>query len=225
MITAVTTCMGRLNHLEITLPLMLNEFDSVIVVDWSCPQRSGEFALELGATVVFQPGQAYFSRSGARNLGAGLVDSDYICMVDADIMCMPGLKQEIASLIDDRTMVFSSRTKDGFDTPDTFGFIVCPTKSFQSVKGYSEEFKGWGHEDSHLRGKLLFEAGLSPKRLDGMSIGAIAHGNHLRDINHEDNIYHTASVNYGLLCDYFNTKGISDWERDPKTEGITFVRS
>ena len=40
----VTTCMGRLDHLKESLPAMLAQPDSeVIVVDYSCPQGTGDY--------------------------------------------------------------------------------------------------------------------------------------------------------------------------------------
>src|SRR5882724_11082710 len=81
MITAVTTCMGRREHLEVTLPLMLEEFDSVIVVDWSCPQDTGYWAAKQGAQVLFKFGEEHFYAARARNFGAGQVKTRKICFL------------------------------------------------------------------------------------------------------------------------------------------------
>jgi len=221
MITAVTTCMGRLEHLQLTLPFMLAEFDRVIVVDWSCPDGAGDYATSLGASVVYQRNEKYFHRSKSRNLGARLVTSEYIAFVDADTLCMPGLKDELKTLRNNR-MLLSARTPKGYDIPNLFGFVACSTDAFWNVGGYDESFEGWGHEDSKFRGALFLEEKLTPFRLSGMALGAIAHGHELRDKNHEESLYKTSPVNFKKLYDYFQNFGISDWMKDPRTDSITF---
>jgi len=221
-ITAVTTCMGRREHLETTLPLMLEAFDRVVVVDWSCPQGSGEYAADMGASVAYQYGERYFDRCRARNYGARLVTSDYVAFVDADTLCMPGLRRELTSSVRSDRMVLASRTASDCDIPNLFGFLACPIGAFWGVGGYDESFIGWGHEDSHLRGKLFLEARLSPVRLSPMAIGAIAHGNELRGSNQERSIHETSPVNFKKLVDYFRSQGIDDWMKDPRTDAITY---
>lgn len=222
MITAVTTCMGRREHLEVTLPHMLNAFDKVVVVDWSCPQRSGEWAFENGASVVYKTGEKRFDRCAAKNLGAAQVQTDYIAFVDADGWCFPGLGADLHSLLSHSAMVLAARNSKGLDLTDTFGFVACPTEAFRRVGGYDESFKGWGHEDSLLRGKLLLEAWLTPVRLKPDSIGAIRHSNELRQANQNEPFAHTAAQNFKKLYAYFETFGIKDWMKDPRTESITF---
>lgn len=217
--------MGRRDHLELTLPLMLEEFDRVVVVDWSCPQKSGEFAASLGASVHYKYGQKYFDRGGSRNYGARIVVTEYVAFVDADSMCMPGLGDELRALLEPGAMVVSARTAGGFDVENLFGFVACTLESFWNVGGYDESFIGWGHEDSHLRGKLFLEERLKVKRVSGMTLGAIAHGNEIRDENHEQNIHESSQVNFQKLLDYFASRGISDWMTDPRTKDITFVKA
>lgn len=223
MITAVTTCMGRLEHLEITLPLMLEEFDDVIVVDWSCPDKSGEYSAALGARIAYRPGERYFERSAARNFGAELCESEFIAFIDADTMCMPGLGDELRLMIRRKdSMVLASRTAQNYDIPNLFGFVACPTVSFRNVGGYDESYKGWGHEDSKLRGQLFLEARLKPARLSPMALGAIAHGNEIRAKNHEQDVYTSSVINFKKLNAYFDSHGVQNWMTDPRTADITF---
>lgn len=221
MITAITTCMGRREHLEVTLPFMLAAFDKVIVVDWSCPQASGEWAASEGASVAYKYGERYFHRSKARNHGAKLVTSEYIAFVDADTLCMPELQVELKS-IRQTNMLLASRTHSGADIPNLFGFVACSTDAFWNAGGYDESYEGWGHEDSQLRGALLLESKLTPLRVSGMALGAIAHDNALRDANHKDTIHATSTANFKKLYSYFDKFGIKDWMSDPRTDSITF---
>jgi glycosyltransferase involved in cell wall biosynthesis len=222
MITAVVTCMGRLEHLESALALTLAAFDRVIVVDWSCPQKSGEFAAGEGASVIYKYGEKFFSGSRAKNYGAKLVTTEYIAFVDADTMCMPGLKEEIASLLSPSRMILSARSVDGSDVNDTVGFLVCRTEAFWNVGGFDETWIGWGAEDIHLRGKLFLDERLEVVRLSGMVLGAIAHGNDIRSENREAPIEKTAVYNHKTLANWFASKGVSDYSRNPAVQDIVF---
>jgi glycosyltransferase involved in cell wall biosynthesis len=221
-ITAVTTCMGRMCHLEVTLPHMLENFDRVIVVDWSCPDKSGEYAASLGASVVYQYGERYFSSSRAKNCGAKLVTSEYICFIDADSFCMPSLRKQLDSLLEPGIMVLSALNADGSDVNDTVGFLACQTEAFWNVGGFDESWIGWGNEDIHLRGKLFLDEGLKVSRLNGMALGALAHSNAMRSSNREEPIEKTAATNFYKLEAWFVSKGIEDFHTNPKVKAIAF---
>lgn len=223
MITAVITSMGRLAHLSITLPYALNTFDRVVVVDWSCPDGSGKFAESEGAKVIYKHGEQFFSGSKAKNLGAKHVTTEYIAFVDADTLCMPGLRRDIDSLIRPNRMLLSARDYDGSDVNDTVGFLVCTTEAFLSVEGFDESWVGWGHEDTHLRGKLLLDAGLEVVRLPpGIKLGAIAHSNELRETFREAPIKQTAVEGWERLVDWFKSKGVPDYPNGELVKDIVF---
>lgn len=223
MITAITTCMGRREHLETTLPLMLSEFDSVVVVDWSCPQSSGDWAEKQGAKVVRKKGETFFNISKARNLGARQSQTRSVCFIDADTLPMSGVKDEIARLLNLSTMVIASRTLEGIDVTSLNGFIAVDIGQFWGVGGYHEGLgAGYGLEDGHLRAKLLLERGILPKRLTPGSLGALRHGNSLRDRFHERPMHVAARENFLYLTEYLKTHGVTDWRNDPKTSDIAY---
>ena len=209
-----------------SLSFALQTFDKVIVVDWSCPQNSGEYAASEGASVIYKYGERFFCGSKAKNYGAKLVTTNYVCFLDADSICMPGLKEELASLKSPDSMILSCRALDGSDVNDTVGFLVCKTDSFWNVGGFDEEmWKGWGHEDIHLRGKLLLDEGLKVVRLSGMVLGAIPHSNELRSENRSAPIVSTAIKGHKVLVDWFASKGIEGYPNNPKVKDIVFVGS
>ncbi len=222
MITAVTTCMGRREHLETTLPLMLEEFDHVIVVDWSCPQGGGEWAEEQGAEVLYRRGEKFFNYSKARNAGAHRVKTRNVCFIDADGLVMAGAKQEIESRINLRSMAISGLTSTGLDVHSLKGFIGCDIGQFWGVGGYDESFEGYGLEDGMLRAKLLFERGVIPNRLPVGSLAALRHSNEIRGRNFEEPIEVSSKRNHSLLMSYLKTKGVTDWLSDPRTAGIVY---
>ncbi len=217
MITAVTTCMGRREHLEMTLPLMLEEFDDVVVVDWSCPEHSGKWAKSLGAEVVFRPDEKYFHPSKARNLGARQVKSRSLCFLDADTLVMPGLKNEIEGLLNLSSLIIAPRTSQNTDIHSLGGFIAVDIGHFWGVNGYDETLKGYALEDCHLKARLVLDRGLTPKRVSQGCLAAIRHSNALRGQYHKDPIGLSANRNYNLLAEYYKSKGIEDWSKDPRT--------
>lgn len=219
-LTAVTTCMGRLEHLQITLPLMLAEFDEVIVVDWSCPQNSGEWAAKEGATVVSKPGKQHFNVSKARNIGARQVKSRGVCFIDADTVVMPGLRAEIEDNLFLTTMVVASRLADGYDCQSLNGFVAVDIGHFWGVGGYDESLEGYALEDAHLRARLRLERELDVRRTS--KLGGIRHGNDLRGKHFKEPIHISSKRGYEALQAYLLSKGVRDWLSDSKTSDIAY---
>ena len=172
---------------------------------------------------AMQWGERYFDASRARNFGASLVTTEYVAFVDADSVCMPGLGDEVRSLLSRDSMVLSARTDDGRDIPDTVGFIACPTDAFRAVGCYSEEWIGWGSEDLQLRGKLFLDCGLKVKRLAGMSLGAIAHSNEMRNQHRELPIEMTALDGFNKLSEWYVRRGYDSFSTHPDLKDIAFV--
>lgn len=222
MITAVTTCMGRRNHLEMTLPLMLEEFDRVIVVDWSCPENSGDWAEQEGAQVIRRPGEKYFNVCKARNLGARQVGTEYVCFIDADVIAMPGSGKEIERLVNLSTMVIAARHPDNKDVHALGGFIALNTSEFWAVGGYDETLRGYALEDIHLRSHLLLERGILPKRVSPGALAVIRHSNEMRGRYLDDDVRASATRNYNSLMSYLASHGINDWLTDPRTAEIAY---
>jgi len=205
-----------------TLPLMLEEFDHVIVVDWSCPEDSGTWAAKEGAQVVYRKGEKYFSASKARNLGARSVESRSICFVDADCLVMTGIKAEIERLLNLSTMVIAARTADDADISTLGGFIALDIGQFWGVKGYNESLEGYGLEDCYLRAQLRLERGLGAKRVSPGALGSIRHSNSLRDKFHKEPGHISGNRNHATLMAYLKSKGINDWTSDPQTSDIAY---
>lgn len=224
MITAVTTCMGRLEHLETTLPLMLQEFSHVIVVDWSCPQNSGDFAESEGAQVVRKTGEKYWNASKARNLGAQYVKTRNICFIDADVMVGRGIQAELMQLIDLSHMILAPRTAEGLDVHNLNGFIALDIGQFWGVKGYNEILEGYGLEDGYLRAQLALERGMRCKRLSAGSLGALRHSHELRERYCRDSLVESARRNSVHLHQYLKDQGIEDWTKDPRTAEIAYTK-
>ena len=73
-IAFITTCKGRLKHIQQTLPTMVAENPyEIILVDYGCPQGTGDWAESNypSVKVVRVNDDPGFCAARARNIGAG----------------------------------------------------------------------------------------------------------------------------------------------------------
>jgi predicted glycosyltransferase involved in capsule biosynthesis len=214
--------MGRREHLELTLPYMLEEFERVIVVDYSCPQQSGKWAESQGAKVVYVKNEDYWNASKARNRGARACESRSICFIDADVIAMPNCRVAIERALNLSTMVIASRDFQNVDISGLNGFIALDIGQFWGVKGYDESLEGYGLEDAHLRARLLFERGMLPKRLAPDCLASVRHSNGLRQRFAKDPIELSSKRNHASLMQYLASHGVRDWINSPLTADIAY---
>src|SRR6185369_6037579 len=89
----VTTCKGRLHHIQRTLPLIVAQLPKeVVVVDYGCPQSVGDWVETHfpNVTVVRVGDDPGFCLSRARNIGARQTSAPWICFTDADALITSG---------------------------------------------------------------------------------------------------------------------------------------
>lgn len=146
--------MGRLSHLKVSLPkLVSQDAREVIVVDYSCPERTGDYVKANFPTVrvVSIEGKNHFSNWEARNSGASAATSDVLVFVDADIILADGALYRLAEhLPQDAYGFFTSKNSAAFNpgasplaANQLRGFHVVPTAAFRKVRGYDELFEGY----------------------------------------------------------------------------------
>lgn len=155
-ITLITTCKGRLDDLMRTLPHMLNcGAHEVIVVDYSCPQHTGEWvALHHPiAKVVHVMDDSGFNLGNARNQGALRATSEWICFIDADVLPLPGFSAWL-----DETLLeghfYRVHQDDAPGQNGIWGTVICPRKAFQEIGGYDAAITGYGGDDTDLYERL-----------------------------------------------------------------------
>ena len=149
-VVAVITCKDRLHHLKQTIPVISNlkclgvDFN-VLVVDYDSPDKCFDWctANRIACLKVMGLNYAYFSPAKARNIGARYTKSDIICFMDADVI----INENWFSVIMERF-----RDGCGLVTIDEFkttcmGTCAVLRSTFDRVKGYDEDFAGWGNED------------------------------------------------------------------------------
>jgi glycosyltransferase involved in cell wall biosynthesis len=176
-ITFVTTCMGRLAALRQSLGLMLEQPGTLcVVVDYSCPECAGDW-VEANyplARVVRVRGQSHFNLAAARNAGALLADTPWICFVDADVVLEPGFASALSEVLSPGGY-YRVVSGDG----GVGGTFACALADFERVGGYDEVYRGWGEEDNDLYDALGF-IGLEQRSLPSALLRHLPHGDELR---------------------------------------------
>jgi glycosyltransferase involved in cell wall biosynthesis len=176
--------MGRLAHLKETLPLAMAQKDcEYVLVDWSCPEKSGEWAKAQypQITVVSVPGKKFFNLSGARNIGSKAVTSDKICFIDCDMKMKPGFADELIKRL--KPGCWAQGTVSG--CLGFAGTILCWKEDWKKIGGFDEEMEGWGREDLDFK-QRLHRSGLTEVRYDSRFIDHIGHEWDLRVQNYEE---------------------------------------
>lgn len=172
----VTTCKGRLHHLQQTLPLIVAEApDEIVVVDYGCPQGSGDWveANYPQVKVVRVTDDDGFRLARARNLGAAACSAPWICFIDADIRVGSGFVAWMRANARQRHYYRQAPVAGERDF-ETYGTVLCPRRAFTSLGGYDELFTGWGGEDDDLYDRLLI-AGLAMDHYPAEMAQAISH--------------------------------------------------
>jgi glycosyltransferase involved in cell wall biosynthesis len=182
----VTTCKGRLHHIQQTLPLLVAESPAeIVVVDYGCPQGVGEWVASNypEVTVVRVDDDPGFCLPRARNLGAQETSANWLCFIDADVKVVPGWVQWMAENLDPRCFYRASMV-NGERIKDTWGTVLCTREAFADVGGYDEAFRGWGGEDDDLyeRLKLL---GYRELAYPAQFVDAIRHDDAERTLFHD----------------------------------------
>lgn len=174
----VVTCMGRLDQLRRTLPAM-ERHDEIVLVDWSCPEKCGEWArsTNLGVHVSSRVGETTFHKSAALNQGARHaieLGASYLLFLDADTLIKKHNRfgSWYATAKRDRSS-FHICTRGSWHL---LGVLGCTTEHFEASGGFDERMRGWGKEDIDMRLRLAIKLGLPWKRAPHRTMEAIDHG-------------------------------------------------
>lgn len=180
-LSIVTTCKGRLAHLRRTLPAMVSQRESeVIVVDYDCPDGTGNwvrmnFPAVRVAVVTDAP---EFNVSHARNVGAEFATAPWIAFCDADQFLSASFAAEALCRLGPGAYLRTLR-----DTPwgpKRQGCpVVCERASFHAVGRYDDAFHGWGAEDWEFIDRLD-RCGLREVLGEPALVATLTHSNEMR---------------------------------------------
>jgi glycosyltransferase involved in cell wall biosynthesis len=207
-ISIVTTCKGRLRHLEQTLPRMVaQEGVECVVVDYGCPQGSGDWvsAHYPDVRVVRVTDDPGFSASRARNLGARAARGPWLAFVDADILLAPAFARTLRPLLRPGSFLLAEPV-----TGSAFGTCVCLREEFRSVGGYDEVLRNWGGEDRDLYLRLQMR-GIRRGGFPAGLISTIAHDDAARlahsDVKDTELLLKIARLYVGAKTDVLRLSG------------------
>jgi len=152
----ITTCKGRLRHLVETLPAMLRQPRSeVVVVDYGCPDGTAEHvaARHPAARVVRAGPVEGFNVSRARNLGAAAAGGETLVFVDADVVLADGFVDFVTAHLGAEAF---AKPRDPVVPSDNSvqGTCVVHRRHFALVGGYDEVLVNYGGEDLELYERL-----------------------------------------------------------------------
>lgn len=167
--------MGRLPHLKETFEAFPKP---CVVVDYSCPDHSGDWAEEQGAVVVRVTGETHFHKTRALNAGAQRaikLGATQLAFLDADTVVNPGF----LGLVLDKTTSWIAAPGH----PALVGILVTPTEDFLRVKGYDEGYRGWGCEDLDMRLRLHLSGSVF-EYVPTVVLSSIPHNDDLRTQNY-----------------------------------------
>lgn len=176
-IAIVTTCKGRLHHLRETLPRFVAlGVSEIIVVDYGCPDGSGDWAEARfpGVKVVRASDDPGFCLGRARNLGAAEASADWLAFLDADTLVAEGWHAWMQAHLSPGHFYRRGLMREVRDA-ETHGVVVASRDDFLRVEGYDELYRGWGGEDEDLYQRLAV-AGVAEREFDSGLIRAISHG-------------------------------------------------
>jgi glycosyltransferase involved in cell wall biosynthesis len=179
-LTFVVTCKGRLGHLKRTLPQMLKQANTrVVVVDSRCPDGAGEWvrAHFPEVKVVMLDDGGLFNGSTSRNAGLAVCESEWICFIDADVVVANDFSSWVAPRLAPghfyRFELFPGRY-------DLIGTCIVRSDDARAVQGYDEVITGYAGEDTDFYSRLGL-SGLRPVVIPSAAIAeVIAHGDELR---------------------------------------------
>ncbi|TWT53037.1 Spore coat protein SA [Rubripirellula amarantea] len=183
-ITFSTTCMGRLSQLKQTLPTLVAQPHShVVVVDYSCPDGAGNWVREnfdtSQVTVVRVEGRTKFDRSEAKNAGILASPTDWVCLVDADVILAPDFADHLRDRMKRGLFLRSSSILEG-----TGGTFLAEKSSFVKAELHDCVYQGWGEEDDDLLDSLQFH-GIRGDVYDDRWVTHLDHDDELRTQFHE----------------------------------------
>ena len=204
----ITVCKGRLEHLKQSLPRMIEQGGEVIVVDYSCPENSGDYVEKHfpSVVVVRVENQKGFSNWRARNHGAQVATGNMFLFCDADTILAPSALEVIDSAVPDGHFGYFTRNSTAHFNKSGLrlghnqlrGFQAVPAKAFRMLEGYDGVPGGYAAGGDTDLEERLGMMGIKRKPLgDGIVDEVIEHGNAARFTYHRDPI--RISYGAGLL--------------------------
>jgi glycosyltransferase involved in cell wall biosynthesis len=210
-LSLVTCCKGRLQYLKRSLPtLVAQEESEVIVVDYDCPDNTKEWVATHFPEVrlVAVTNEPYFNLSRARNVGARHSRARWLAFCDVDQLLASSFASQILAMVSPGT--YLRTLHDTQWGPRKQGVpLACEAKLFWAIGGYDDAFRGWGVEDRELVDRLE-RSGLREVVGSASLVETIRHSNEERRRYYEHEIELSLAINFyyrQIKHRYFQTRG------------------
>lgn len=187
-----TTCKGRVQHIEETLPANLrdNKNATIVLVNYNSPDHLEDFVrrahmadIESGRLVVYrftEPGP--FRMAHAKNLAHRLAiveGADALVNVDADNLAGPDFDEYVARELTGGDAFLWAHMKKGEMRRGISGRIAVTVHAFLAVGGYDEVFTTWGPDDKDFNVRLR-RLGFMAVEIDARFLNAVSHNDKMR---------------------------------------------
>ena len=193
MIAFCTTCKGRTQHLEKTLPRNLADNDNCkfVLLDYASQDHLVDYlkrrhydSIAIGKLVVYSfPTAGKFHMAHAKNMAhrCGMLErADVLCNLDADNFTCPSFADYIGEQFADAKDIFLwSRMIKGQFRRGISGRIVVRANDFLKVGGYDEKYDVWSPDDKDFNFRLRM-LGLTPVEIEPKFLDAVSHNDKMR---------------------------------------------
>lgn len=149
----ITTCKGRLGDLMESLPQLIKQPESeVIVVDYDCPQGTKDVLSEGYPSVATEKvfDRPRFNLSEARNIGTRNASGDIFIFIDADVVVGDNFVSHLGFPNLDKVYGVFRRGR----SRSLNGSCIIRKSDFFDVGGYDELLSGYSGEDLDIYMRL-----------------------------------------------------------------------
>lgn len=186
MLTLVSACMNRDQHLRQSLPhwLTIAGLTEVVIVDWSNRAPLIELcALDPRVRIIRIENEPRWILSYAYNIGLSRVRTPYVFKCDAD--CLPHLA--LAEFTPSERHFYSGYWKSGasLGKPCVNGQCIFRKADFDRVNGYSEYIRTYGRDDEDFYERLS-ACGIERREIPPSNLEFIEHTQEERTSNQFD---------------------------------------
>ena len=165
MVSCCTVCMGRLHHIKETLPRNLkshlNWHGEFVLLDYNSQDGLREW-VETNLEDEIMSGRLTYYRTEdpqnfhmahAKNVAHRVAKNEVVCNLDADNY----VDAEFSQYLTDLFKKHPNSITRGFGEHGFFGRVAVLKEHFERLRGYDEDFEGWGYDDEDLvlRGQAM----------------------------------------------------------------------
>lgn len=196
MVIFCTTCKGRAQHIEQTLPQNIrdNPGYTFVLLDYGSQDHLAEYLrnkhagdIAAGRLVVYSfPTAGTFQMAHAKNMAhrCGLLEGgDVLVNLDADNYTGAGFGHWVGNELhrNPNAFLWSKMIKDGAGRlpKGISGRIVVSSRSFLNVGGYDERFSTWGPDDKDFNTRLR-RIGYDAREIEARFLNAVMHNDKMR---------------------------------------------